>query len=164
MPSRDGDGWLNCTCGNRHWGLHGAAGIAIINVADGTILLQHRAHWTHGGATWALPGGARDSHEEPIETALRELEEELGVEPTAITVVREELLFDHDKWRYHTVIATISDVIDVRHNDESLSAEWVSIDLVETYELHPSFAGTWYQLRLAIIEIMTQSVTSLDLE
>jgi len=157
VPSRDGDGWLNCTCGNRHWGLHGAAGIAIIDVAESAILLQHRAHWTHGGATWALPGGARDSHEEPIETALRELHEELGVDPDAIMVVRQELFFDHGQWRYHTVVATISDVIEVRHNDESLSAEWVAIELVDTYELHPAFEATWHQLRLVINEIIEKT-------
>ena len=36
------------------------------------VLLQLRAAWTHGGGTWALPGGALDSHEDSIAAAKRE--------------------------------------------------------------------------------------------
>ena len=36
------------------------------------VLLQLRAAWTHGGGTWAIPGGALDSHEDPITAAVRE--------------------------------------------------------------------------------------------
>ena len=48
---------------------------------DGTpaVLLQHRAVWSHQGGTWGLPGGARDSHESPEETAVREAHEEAGL-------------------------------------------------------------------------------------
>ena len=43
------------------------------------VLLQHRAPWSHQGGTWALPGGARDSHETPEEAAVREAHEEAGL-------------------------------------------------------------------------------------
>jgi len=43
----DGDGWMQCSCGHKHWGLHGAAGLLLVR--DGTILLQHRAPWVHNG-------------------------------------------------------------------------------------------------------------------
>ena len=65
--SGDGNGWVFCSLGHRHWGRFGAAGILI---TDGLrVVLQHRAGWTHEGDTWALPGGARDSHETPAEAA-----------------------------------------------------------------------------------------------
>jgi hypothetical protein len=57
MVDRDGNGWIECGQGHRHWGLHGAAGLLLHNVdADGTLrlLLQHRADWyleAHGTAT-----------------------------------------------------------------------------------------------------------------
>ena len=44
------------------------------------VLLQLRAAWTHGGGTWAIPGGALDSHEEPIAAAVREAWEEVGID------------------------------------------------------------------------------------
>ena len=30
MGLRDGDGWVFCNCGYRHWGLHGAAGLLMV--------------------------------------------------------------------------------------------------------------------------------------
>ena len=64
----DGDGWVPDPDGSRYWGVHGAAGLLLLApLPDGVtgVLLQHRAAWSHQGGTWALPGGARDSHEEP---------------------------------------------------------------------------------------------------
>ena len=61
MAARDGDGWIECRCGSRHWGIHGAAGLLLVR--SGKILLQLRAPWVHNGGTWGIPGGARDSHE-----------------------------------------------------------------------------------------------------
>ena len=77
MAMRDGDGWVECDCGNRHWGKHGAAGLLLIR--DQHLLLQHRAPWVHNGDTWGVPGGARDSHETIVEAAIREAVEETGV-------------------------------------------------------------------------------------
>ena len=61
----DGDGWVQCALGHRHWGRFGAAGL-LVN-ADRDFVLQHRAPWTHEGGTWGLPGGARDSHEDVVD-------------------------------------------------------------------------------------------------
>ena len=78
MAARDGDGWVQCACGHKHWGLNGAAGILILRGTE--ILLQHRAPWVHNGDTWGIPGGARDSHESTIEGAFREAVEETGID------------------------------------------------------------------------------------
>ena len=83
----DGNGWVHCSVGHRHWGGYGAAGLLI---SDGTqVLLQHRAAWTHEGDTWAVPGGARDSSEDAVTAALREAAEETSLDPSGITVVSE---------------------------------------------------------------------------
>ena len=47
MAHKDGDGWVDCVCGNRHWGKHGAAGLLLVR--DRKVLLQHRAPWVHDG-------------------------------------------------------------------------------------------------------------------
>ena len=81
MAFRDGDGWVMCSCGHKHWGLHGAAGLLLIrlDMSEPHVLLQLRAAWTHGGGTWALPGGALDSHEDSVTAAGREAAEEAGI-------------------------------------------------------------------------------------
>jgi 8-oxo-dGTP diphosphatase len=145
MAHRDGDGWIECDCASKHWGLFGAAGLILIR--DQSILMQHRAPWVHNGDTWGIPGGARDSHETPVEAALREANEEIGIDTKLLTVI-DEFVDDHGPWRYHTILA-IADPALIAHemNDESLEVKWISIDKVEEQVLHPSFAKTWPQLK-----------------
>ena len=83
----DGDGWAVGPDGGRRWGRFGAAGLLLrAPLPDGTpaVLLQHRAAWSHQGGTWALPGGARDSDESPVVAAVREAEEETGIDPARV--------------------------------------------------------------------------------
>ncbi len=141
MAHRDGDGWVQCQCGNKHWGLHGAAGLLLLR--EHTLLLQHRAPWVHNGDTWGIPGGARDSHETVVEAALREAVEETGIDPELVNIHR-TVHDDHDVWRYDTVIATASPkLIPHEMNDESQELLWVDWNDVDSMNLHPSFAKTW---------------------
>lgn len=92
----DGNGWVVSASGERRWGRYGAAGL-LLRAADPAdpdtplILLQHRAVWTASGDTWALPGGARDSHEDAATAALRETEEEAEIRPADVTVRSERV-------------------------------------------------------------------------
>ncbi|WP_345409468.1 NUDIX domain-containing protein [Nonomuraea salmonea] len=43
------------------------------------VLLQKRSLRCHHGGTWGLPGGARDSHEDAVTSALREAHEEAAL-------------------------------------------------------------------------------------
>ena len=145
MSSRDGDGWIQCSCGNKHWGIHGAAGVLIFR--NSQILLQHRAPWVHNGDTWGIPGGARDSHESVIEGAFREAVEETGVD-TALLQPVHTYCDDHGNWKYETVLAQASDDL-IAHevNDESHEVRWVEIDQVDLLNLHPSFRNSWPELK-----------------
>lgn len=145
MSARDGDGWIQCACGNKHWGLNGAAGILLVRGTQ--ILLQHRAPWVHNGDTWGIPGGARDSHESVLEAAIREAKEETGIDPVHITPIQ-TFSDDHGSWRYDTVIAYATDQL-VAHelNDESHEVRWVEIDAVDELTLHPSFENSWPALK-----------------
>lgn len=111
-----------------------------------SVLLQLRAGWTHGGGTWALPGGALDSHENPVQAAIREAYEETGIDPEFIVP---KLMFtdDHGNWRYDTVIAhTAVDVGAYEANAESEALHWVPLDYVGDYDLHPGLRNTWPEL------------------
>lgn len=148
MAHRDGDGFIFCECGREHWGLHGAAGLLLVrtDLVEPSALLQLRATWTHGGGTWALPGGARDSHEDVVTAALREATEEVGVDSTRVTV-RTIFADDHGNWRYDTVIALCSDDAGVyAANHESAATKWVPLEEVATYDLHPGLANHWLRI------------------
>lgn len=139
---RDGDGWVRCSQGHRHWGRYGAAGLLL--VAPGPlVLLQHRAGWSHHGDTWGVPGGARGSLESAVDTALREATEETGL-VTATVQVQETYVDDHGGWSYTTVLATADRALEVHALDrESQDVRWVAVGSVLNLVLHPGFAGTW---------------------
>ena len=148
--SGDGNGWVHCTLGHRHWGRFGAAGLLITDGAR--VVLQHRAPWTHEGGTWALPGGARDSHEDVLTTALREAAEETALDPASVRPIG-AWVDDHGGWSYTTVVATaLTDLTPHAANSESLEIRWWAIDEVEHLPLHHAFATAWPQLRELLIE------------
>lgn len=144
----DGDGWVVCDLGHRHWGRHGAAGLLL--AAPGRIVLQHRAPRTHEGDTWGLPGGARDSHETVIATALREAAEEAAIDPAAVEPIGLSTV-DHGGWSYTTVVArALATVIPIAANWESEDVRWCDLEEVDRLPLHPGFAASWPGLRPAI--------------
>jgi len=107
------------------------------------VLLQLRAAWTHGGGTWALPGGALDSHEDSVTAAAREAHEEAGIEPQHLEF-KAVFSDDHGNWRYDTVIAhTATDAGAYEANAESDDLRWVPVDEVGLFDLHPGLRNTW---------------------
>jgi 8-oxo-dGTP diphosphatase len=142
---RDGDGWVDCACGQRHWGTHGAAGILLYQNA--AVLLQHRAPWSHQGGTWGVPGGARRRTESAVFAALREAFEEAGVPGTAVDPTA-QLTVDHGTWSYTTVVAEAVEPVSARRTDpESVELRWVPVGAVADLPLHPGLGATWPRLR-----------------
>ncbi|MQA76883.1 MAG: NUDIX domain-containing protein [Streptosporangiales bacterium] len=146
----DGDGWVTCDLGHRHWGRHGAAGLLLRGPGDGSsrrpVLVQLRVEWSHHGGTWGLLGGARDSHETPVDTALREAGEEGGIDPSRVRVSG-AYTDDHGGWSYTTVLADVTETFPVAPaNAESVELRWVPEDELASLALHPHFAITWPRL------------------
>ena len=138
-----GDAWIECACGRRHWGAHGAAGLLLARREPLEVLLQHRALWSHEGGTWGLPGGALRPGEDPVHGALREAAEEAGVDPAGVRVASTHVL-DHGPWRYTTVVAEVSGPQDPRPtDDESLEIRWVDAAEVPDLPLLAAFATAW---------------------
>jgi len=144
----DGDGWVACNQGHRHWGRHGAAGLLLryASNAEREVLMQLRADWSHHGGTWGLPGGARDSSETSEEAALREAAEEVGVEIALVHVVS-SYADDHGGWTYVTVIASCAERLAARPTGgESADVRWVPEREVPSLRLHPGLAASWPRL------------------
>ena len=149
-----GDGWVDCACGKRHWGLNGAAGVLLARRdartgAPVSVLLQHRARWSAEGGTWGVPGGAISDGENPLEGGLRESYEEANIRPEDIQVVG-SYLEDHGPWGYTTILAfeRPGHHVDPHMNDdESIALEWVDIDKVADLPLLKAFGRDWPHFR-----------------
>ncbi len=142
----DGDGWVECARGHRHWGRFGAAGLLLHRVArDGEteVLLQHRVEWSHHGGTWGLLGGARHHDEPPVATALREAAEEAGLRPDA-ALVSGQYDDEHGGWSYSTVVAAeVGDAGARPTSAETVEVRWWPVSSLPGLPLHPGFAETW---------------------
>ncbi|GAA0953055.1 NUDIX hydrolase [Nonomuraea longicatena] len=156
MAAKDGDGWARCGRGHRHWGVYGASGLlAVHHDEQGMpyVLMQKRAWWSHHGGTWGLPGGARDSHEDAVASALREAREEAGIPPDVLRV-RGVYVDDHDGWSFETVLAeAVERIAAVPANSESDELLWLPVPEVAGHELHPGFAETWDDIRQVVTPV-----------
>ena len=150
----DGNGWVDCRCGHRHWGTHGAAGLFLV-VRD-HVLLQLRPKWAHQGGTWAIPGGARDSHESVIAGALREAQEETALDPAMLEILGVHRM-QHPDWRYDTVLATARVEPSVSEHAESVALQWVALSSLGTWDLHPGFAAAVPELLLPVVTLIVDA-------
>lgn len=147
----NGDGFILCSCGKRHWGIAGAGGICAVRQEGGRnqVLLQLRSTWSHGGGTWSIPGGAIEWSESALAGALREFEEETAISADELTIGESHVL-DHGDWSYTTFIGQCGAETSVAANGESEVLEWFDIDEPLPQPLHHSFAQAWPHLRQLI--------------
>lgn len=141
----DGDGWVVCAQGHRHWGLFGAAGLLVVAPGEPWVLLQHRAPWSHGGDTWGVPGGARHRTETAAQAALRETVEETALDVEQLTLGPAHVV-DHGTWSYTTIVATAPSRLPVEADRESVALRWVPREQVHGYPLHRAFRDAWPDL------------------
>jgi len=143
--------WVDCGCGDRHWGAFGAAGLLVWRRARETgagveILMQLRAGWTHGGGTWGVPGGATRAGESPAEAALRECEGETGLPPRVLRLGAEHIQA-HPNWSYTTFTAQApsDEAWDelVPLDRESLEIRWVRLSAPSTPSTATHNDTTW---------------------
>jgi 8-oxo-dGTP pyrophosphatase MutT (NUDIX family) len=114
------------------------------------VLMQKRSWWSHHGGTWGLPGGARDSHEDAVTSALREAHEEAALRGEGLRV-QGVYLDDHGGWAFETVIAASAERLAAAPaNRESTELRWLALDEVAGRKLHPGFAATWGEIQRAI--------------
>lgn len=140
---------MECACGAKHWGFHGAAGLLVWRDVGGVreVAMQHRASWTHHGDTWGIPGGALTDAETPVAGALREATEEAGLVTSAVRV-RAARVLAHPDWSYTTVVAEAVAPWEPSVTDpESHELRWIDLAALERYPLLPAFEAALPELR-----------------
>jgi len=100
-----------------------------------------------------FPGGARDSHESALEAALRESNEEIGIDSKLVTA-RFTHLDDHGDWSYETIVASLEvEGFAFENNHETIDLQWFEISEVKGVNLHPSFARSWPSISVRLVDI-----------
>lgn len=133
-------------CGDHtHWGPYGAAGLLLTTPTRGRVLLQLRSAHVLSPGVWALPGGALERGETVEEAAIRESEEEVGLDPDSLTLLGTRPGLTHPRWSYTYVLAETPSEVLPRHSSWEASAHrWFDVDAVPT--MHPGLAGDWERL------------------
>jgi 8-oxo-dGTP diphosphatase len=145
----NGDGFVTLSDGSLRWGRFGAAGV-LARSADRFFVAQ-RSPYCHQGGTWAIPGGALHSDESPLDGALREFAEEIGVALGEFEVVtlHED---DHGGWSYWTVVVDVPSPLDppTQLHWETSATAWVTTDELAGLDLHPAFRAALLRLGLLV--------------
>ncbi len=152
MDGTSGDGFVTLADGTLRWGRFGAAGVLLRHHdarGEVAVFVARRSMYTHQGGTWAIPGGALHRGEQPLDAALREFAEEIGVAVGEHTVVQvhED---DHGGWSYWTHLLDIADrfVCPDVLGWETAEARWVRASELADLPLFDAFRATLVQLGL----------------
>ncbi|MDR1447865.1 MAG: prephenate dehydrogenase/arogenate dehydrogenase family protein [Candidatus Ancillula sp.] len=148
LHAHNADGWVKCGCGKEHWGLNGAAGLFLLRSDPSTfktthILLQHRALWSAEGGTWGTIGGALDFGEDAKAGALREAQEEGGIQPDQVHILG-SIKRSHPNWSYTTVFGIEIEngaVLPQVQDCESIEIRWVEVNEIRTLPLLSAFGN-----------------------
>jgi 8-oxo-dGTP diphosphatase len=149
---QSGDGFMMCSDGHVRWGVYGAAGaVFVVRFPDGPrVMLQKRSAFAHEGGTWSCAGGALDERETPLEGALREASEEIGVIPDGHSLLGHTVFSPATDWTYTTFVVEVPGEFGASINFETDAVAWDSPDEVEHRPLHAGFAAAWPELRTII--------------
>jgi len=146
-----GDGFITLADGSRRWGRYGAAGV-LVRHDDGddvAYFVALRSEWCHQGGTWAIPGGARNAGESPVDAALREFAEEIGLELDRFEVA-EMHEDDHGGWSYWTVVVDVPERFPPppATHWETADVRWVDAAELADLQLFDAFRATLARLGL----------------
>jgi 8-oxo-dGTP diphosphatase len=148
-----GDGFVRVADGSLRWGRYGGAGLLVRHVAEPADAVSYfvalRSQLTHMGGTWGIPGGALAEGETPVEAAVREFREEVGLAltPERIALVHED---DHGGWSYWTVVVDVPERFALPGaaalNWETAGTGWIPHHRLSELELHDAFRRTLVRL------------------
>lgn len=105
-----------------------ASGCVFLAVDTGRVLLQQRSNNSSHPRTWGYFGGKSEKGERPIETLLRELDEEIGLIPDVEKIYPlNEFTSPDKKFVYNTFVVTVYQEFIPILNNESDGYCWVKM-------------------------------------
>jgi 8-oxo-dGTP pyrophosphatase MutT (NUDIX family) len=105
-----------------------ASGCIFLSVSTGKIMLQQRSENSSHPRTWGFFGGKSEKDERPIETLLRELDEEIGLIPSVEKIYPLNIFTSPDKkFEYNTFVVAVYDEFVPVLNNESDGFCWIKI-------------------------------------
>lgn len=114
-----------------------ASGCIFIAQNTKRILMQQRSNDVKYPGTWAFFGGKSEGDERPVETLLREIQEEIGALPAYEKVIPVSSFTSNDKkFVYHTFAVIVKKEFIPDLNSESSGYAWVDISNTPQ-PLHP---------------------------
>ena len=119
-----------------------ASGCIFLSLSTNRVMFQQRSSTVTHANTWGFFGGKSENDERPIETLLREIEEELGSLPDIIKSIPIEK-FTHTKnnFIYETFVNIVEDEFIPNLNHEHVGYAWVDVDHFPK-PLHPGLYQT----------------------
>tara|TARA_B100000900_G_scaffold414699_2_gene442107 strand:- start:1360 stop:1839 length:480 start_codon:yes stop_codon:yes gene_type:complete len=126
-----------------------AAGGLFLALDTGRVCLQQRSQHTSHPKTWAFWGGKAEPKERPIETLLREFEEEIGSLPDVQKIHPLHIFKSkNNQFEYHTFIVAVYEEFIPILNNESDGYCWVKIGNWPR-PLHPGSKNILYEKRIS---------------
>lgn len=110
-----------------------SGGSAVLIVDNGKIMLVKQHRYPFDEELLEVPAGKRNNGEEPIETAIRELEEEAGLKAESVELIYKmypspaydsEIIYIYEAKNFTKTKQKLDE-------DEFLTAEWYDLDEVE---------------------------------
>lgn len=119
-------------------------GVGAIVLNQGRMLLEKRKN-EPGKGKWSIPGGVVELGEDLLQSVIREVKEETGLDVavSGLIDVVDSISFDEkDAVKYHFVI--IDYLVDVKKGEPEPASDadelrWVPFDEIENYDLTDSF-------------------------
>lgn len=134
-----GDGYLFTPDGARVWGRFGAAGVLYRSrdsAGEPVVLLAQRGAGLHAAGQWGIPGGARDTMEDPAHAAAREFSEEVGVSPLTPGQVGRRVQAERipGRWTYTSTLIDVEAPFSVPRrpcDGETAAVAWVRVSTAQ---------------------------------
>jgi len=105
-----------------------ASGCIFLSIDTGRVLLQQRSEKSSHPRTWGFFGGKGEVGERPLETLLRELEEEVGMLPDVEKIYPlHKFISPDNRFEYNTFAVAVFEEFIPQLNNESDGFCWVKI-------------------------------------
>lgn len=111
---------------------HHQIGVGVLKNNQGEVLIAHRPENAMLGGLWEFPGGKQKETEGIMETVIRELREELGIEARIIRpLMKLDHTYSHFKITLHAFICEL--VSGEPKPNASQQIKWVPVDELDQY-------------------------------